>query len=49
MTRIGTTGGDAVRGAGFNVSVAALKEANESFFRDWMDGGALDASDLSGN
>ncbi|MEO5586670.1 MAG: phosphoribosylformylglycinamidine synthase subunit PurL [Novosphingobium sp.] len=49
MTRIGTTGGDVVKGSGFAVSVAKLKEANESFFRDWMDGGALDASDLSGN
>jgi phosphoribosylformylglycinamidine synthase len=50
MTRIGTTGGDAVRGAGFSVTVADLKAANESFFKDWMDSGAgLDASDLSGN
>ncbi|MDB5723326.1 MAG: purL, partial [Novosphingobium sp.] len=38
MTRIGTTGGDAVKGAGFDVSVGALKEANEAFFRDWMEG-----------
>jgi phosphoribosylformylglycinamidine synthase len=49
MTRIGTTGGDAVRGAGFAVSVADLRDANEGFFKDWMDSGALDASDLSGN
>jgi phosphoribosylformylglycinamidine synthase II len=50
MTRIGTTGGDTVEGPGFAVSVAQLKEANESFFRHWMDSGAgLDASDLSGN
>ncbi len=50
LTRIGTTGGDAVRGPGFVVAVSALKQANESFFRDWMDSGAgLDASDLSGN
>ena len=50
MTRIGTTGGDAIRGSGFAVSVAALKAANESFFKAWMESGAgLDASDLSGN
>ena len=50
MTRIGTTGGKSVKGAGFDVAVGALREANESFFRDWMDSGAgLDPSDLSGN
>ena len=49
MTRIGTTGGDAVKGAGFDVAVSALKEANEAFFKSWMDNAALDASDLSGN
>jgi phosphoribosylformylglycinamidine synthase len=50
VTRIGTTGGNAVKGAGFDVPVAELKAANESFFRDWMESGsALDASDLSGN
>ncbi|MEY4722177.1 MAG: hypothetical protein RIQ46_1902 [Pseudomonadota bacterium] len=31
--RIGTVGGDAVAG----VPVAALREANEAFFRDWME------------
>lgn len=37
MTRIGTTGGTAVAGPGFNVELAALREANEAFFRDWME------------
>jgi hypothetical protein len=32
-----------------NVQLADLREANESFFRDWMESGGLDASDLSGN
>jgi phosphoribosylformylglycinamidine synthase len=38
MTRIGTTGGDAVSGPGFAVSLADLREANEAFFKDWMEG-----------
>ncbi|MDE2301696.1 MAG: phosphoribosylformylglycinamidine synthase subunit PurL, partial [Sphingomonadales bacterium] len=33
-TRIGTVGGDSVGGVG----LAALREANEAFFRDWMEG-----------
>jgi phosphoribosylformylglycinamidine synthase len=50
MTRIGTTGGVSVKGAGFDVPVKQLREANEAFFKDWMDSaGGLDASDLSGN
>lgn len=32
--RIGTVGGDSVAG----VSLSALREANEAFFRDWMEG-----------
>ncbi len=38
MTRIGTTGGNAVSGPGFAVEIAALREANEAFFKDWMEG-----------
>ncbi|WP_298283198.1 phosphoribosylformylglycinamidine synthase subunit PurL [Novosphingobium sp.] len=38
MNRIGTTGGDAISGPGFSVHVATLREANEAFFRDWMEG-----------
>lgn len=38
MTRIGTTGGSAVAGPGFSVPVATLREANEAFFREWMEG-----------
>jgi phosphoribosylformylglycinamidine synthase len=38
MTRIGTTGGDVVSGPGFSVPVATLRETNEAFFRDWMEG-----------
>ena len=38
VTRIGTTGGDAVRSEGFSVTVAALREENERFFREWMEG-----------
>ncbi len=37
MTRIGTTGGDTVSGPGFSVAISALREASESFFRDWME------------
>jgi phosphoribosylformylglycinamidine synthase len=32
--KLGTTGGQAVAG----VSLAVLREANEAFFRDWMEG-----------
>jgi phosphoribosylformylglycinamidine synthase len=47
---IGTTGGFSVRGPSFDLPVKRLREANEAFFRDWMDSGAgLDPSDLSGN
>lgn len=48
MTRIGTTGGASVKGPGFDVTVSDLREANEAFFRDWMEE-SLDPSDLSGN
>ena len=37
MTRIGTTGGDAVAGPGFAVTIETLRDANEAFFRDWME------------
>ncbi len=37
MTRIGTTGGGAISGPGFSVELAALREANDAFFRDWME------------
>jgi phosphoribosylformylglycinamidine synthase subunit PurL len=33
-TRLGTVGGSSVAG----IEIAALREASESFFRDWMDG-----------
>jgi phosphoribosylformylglycinamidine synthase len=47
---IGTTGGSALVGPNFSVSLGELREANEAFFCDWMEsGGGLDASDLSGN
>ncbi|GEN98803.1 phosphoribosylformylglycinamidine synthase subunit PurL [Novosphingobium sediminis] len=38
MIRIGTTGGTAVTGPGFAVEIASLREANEAFFKDWMEG-----------
>ena len=38
ITRIGTTGGSAVVGPGFKVEIADLREASESFFRNWMEG-----------
>jgi hypothetical protein len=39
-----------VAGPDFSVSLEELRNANESFFRDWMEsGGGLDASDISGN
>ena len=36
--KIGTTGGDALVVNGQPITLAALREANESFFRDWMEG-----------
>jgi len=36
--KIGTTGGDALLINGQPVSLSALREASESFFRDWMEG-----------
>ena len=41
---IGVVGGSAVA----DVEIAHLREANEAFFRNWMEG-ELDPSDLSGN
>ncbi len=38
MLRVGTTGGSAVAGPGFAVELSALREANDAFFRDWMEG-----------
>ncbi len=38
MTRVGTTGGNSLKGPGFDVPLAELRAANESFFRDWMEG-----------
>jgi phosphoribosylformylglycinamidine synthase len=50
VTQIGTTGGSSVKGPSFQVPVKVLREANERFFKEWMDSaGGLDASDLSGN
>jgi phosphoribosylformylglycinamidine synthase len=44
--RIGQVHGTKVAG----VELAALRESNEAFFRDWMESaGGLDPSDLSGN
>jgi phosphoribosylformylglycinamidine synthase len=37
VRRIGTTGGDTLKGPGFAVPIATLKERNEAFFRDWME------------
>jgi phosphoribosylformylglycinamidine synthase II len=36
--KIGTTGGDALVVNGQAITLAALREANERFFRDWMEG-----------
>ena len=36
--KIGTTGGDALVINGKPVTLAALREANDAFFRDWMEG-----------
>lgn len=37
VARIGTTGGSAVSGEGFSVALNDLREASDSFFRDWME------------
>jgi len=37
VARIGTTGGTSVKAAGFDIPVATLRQANEAFFRDWME------------
>jgi hypothetical protein len=37
MTRIGTVGGTSVKGPGFEVEIADLRTAHESFFKDWME------------
>ena len=37
VTVIGTSGGASLRGPGFDVGIDALREASESFFRDWME------------
>ncbi len=37
VKRIGTTGGFAVKGPGFDLPVKHLREANEAFFKDWME------------
>ena len=34
---IGTTGGDAVSGTGFEVTLTNLRNANECFFKEWME------------
>ena len=36
LTRIGTTGGDAIRLEGGALSMAELRARHEAFFRDWM-------------
>jgi phosphoribosylformylglycinamidine synthase len=37
MTRIGTVGGASVAGPGFDVPIATLRAAHDSFFKDWME------------
>jgi len=37
VRRIGTTGGHAIKGQGFEVPIATLKARNEAFFSDWME------------
>jgi phosphoribosylformylglycinamidine synthase subunit PurL len=37
MTRIGTVGGIAVKGPGFEAPLADLRAAHESFFKNWME------------
>jgi phosphoribosylformylglycinamidine synthase II len=36
MTRIGTTGGESINMHGKSIPLTALREASDSFFRDWM-------------
>jgi hypothetical protein len=36
MWRIGTTGGDKLDIQGNAVAISDLREASDSFFRDWM-------------
>ena len=37
MTRIGSVGGTSVQGPGFEVEIADLRTAHESFFKNWME------------
>jgi phosphoribosylformylglycinamidine synthase subunit PurL len=37
MTRIGTVSGVAVKGPGFDVPLADIRAAHESFFKNWME------------
>ena len=37
MTRIGTVGGTSVAGPGFDVPIATLRNAHDSFFKNWME------------
>jgi phosphoribosylformylglycinamidine synthase len=37
MTRIGTVGGEAVKGPGFDVALSTLRTANDRFFKAWME------------
>jgi phosphoribosylformylglycinamidine synthase len=37
VVQIGTTGGFSVKGPGFDVPVKVLREANERFFKEWME------------
>jgi phosphoribosylformylglycinamidine synthase II len=37
MTRIGTTGGESINMHGKSIPLTALREASDSFFRDWME------------
>ena len=37
MARIGTVGGTAVTGPGFDVALTQLRAAHDSFFKDWME------------
>lgn len=37
MTHIGTVGGTSLRGPGLDVEITDLREASDSFFRDWME------------
>lgn len=37
ITELGRTGGDALVGNGFSVTLSALRDASDAFFRDWME------------